>query len=208
MIFPLLAAHFARENRRGRPAQPGDGTADGQLHHHPGDVRADRTRAPDRRDALSARRVSGKRDRTCAGLLPFAAAALVPLAASIVLTRCCFACKETRSTGRHLGRHGHMNVALSIMWLQPLGARGLLLANALSQMVQALLLFALVWRLVGKIDWRTLMRSALLVSVCSCVMVGVLAWIGPWGCTLRRTSAGGPVFGRAAGDRRRSCFWR
>jgi putative peptidoglycan lipid II flippase len=117
----------------------------------------------------------------CAGLLPFAAIGLVGLAASIVLTRCCFACKETRWTVAISVFTVLLNVALSLVWLGPLGARGLLLANSVSQWVSVALLFALVFRLVHGLDWKTIVWSAARIIICSVVMMGALRWIGALG---------------------------
>ncbi|GAC1560669.1 MAG: hypothetical protein NVS3B17_12610 [Vulcanimicrobiaceae bacterium] len=114
----------------------------------------------------------------CAGLLPFASIGLVGTAASIVLTRCCFACKETRWTVGISVFAVLLNVALSLAWLGPLGARGLLLANSVSQWVAAAMLFALVWRLCGGLDWKTVVVSAVRIGICSFVMGGALQWIG------------------------------
>ena len=59
VIFPLLAAQFARENRRGVGAQRRHRAAAGQLHHDPVGLRADRARASDGAGALRARHVPG-----------------------------------------------------------------------------------------------------------------------------------------------------
>ncbi len=117
----------------------------------------------------------------CAGLLPFSAVGLVGLAASIVLTRCCFACKETRWTVGISVFTVVLNVVLSVIWLGPLGARGLLLANSVSQWIQAGLLFALVWRLVNGLDWITVVWSAARIALCSIVMGWALSWIAALG---------------------------
>jgi putative peptidoglycan lipid II flippase len=113
----------------------------------------------------------------CAGLLPYAAIGLVGLAACIVLTRCCFACRETHWTVAISVFTVMLNIILSLVWLGPLGARGLLLANSVSQWVQATLLLGLVWRLLSGLDWRILAASALRIAICSVVMVLALAWI-------------------------------
>jgi putative peptidoglycan lipid II flippase len=117
----------------------------------------------------------------CAGLLPFAALGLVGLAASIVLTRCCFACKETRWTVAISVFTVLLNVALSVAWLGTLGARGLLLANSVSGLVQAALLLALVWRLLHGLDWKTILWSAVRIGVCSLAMMLALQWIAALG---------------------------
>ena len=123
----------------------------------------------------------------CAGLLPYAAIGLVGLAASIVLTRCCFACKETRWTVAISVFTVVLNIVLSIAWLGPLGARGLLLANSLSQWVQAALLFALVWRLVNGLAWKTVVSSAVRIALCSLVMGLALSWIATLGVPIATT---------------------
>ncbi len=117
----------------------------------------------------------------CSGLLPYAASGLVGLAACIVLTRCCFACKETRWTVAISVFTVVLNVALSLAWLGPLGARGLLLANSVSQWVQALLLFALVWRLANGLDWKTIVWSGARICVCAGIMMSALFWINALG---------------------------
>ena len=117
----------------------------------------------------------------CAGLLPYASIGLVGLAASIVLTRCCFACKETRWTIAISVFAVVLNIVLSLMWLGPLGARGLLLANSVSQWVAAVMLFALVWRLVHGLDWKTIVISAVRIGICSFIMAAAVNWIGSLG---------------------------
>jgi putative peptidoglycan lipid II flippase len=117
----------------------------------------------------------------CAGLLPYAAVGLVALAANVVLTRCAFACKETSWTVTISVFTVVVNVLLSVLWLPSLGARGLLLANSVSQSLQALMLLALVKRLVHRVDWRTLGVSALKIGASSAVMVGTLHWIAALG---------------------------
>jgi putative peptidoglycan lipid II flippase len=125
----------------------------------------------------------------CAGLLPYAAVGLVALAANVVLTRCCFACHETRWTVAISVFTVAVNIALSILWLPSLGARGLLLANSVSQSVQALCLFALVWRLVHGLDWTVLVRSAARVALASLVMVSTLHWVASLGAVPADTFA-------------------
>lgn len=116
-----------------------------------------------------------------AGLLPYSAIGLVGIAASIVLTRCCFACRETRWTVGISVFAVVLNVVLSVAWLPTLGARGLLLANSLSQWAQAALLLVLTWRLVRGLDWKPIALSALRVLVCSLAMVLALQWIASLG---------------------------
>jgi putative peptidoglycan lipid II flippase len=106
---------------------------------------------------------------------------LVALAANVVLTRCAFACKEVSWTVAISVFTVIVNVLLSLLWLPSLGARGLLLANSVSQSLQALMLLVLVKRLVPRLDWRALGASALKICVSSAVMVGALHWIAALG---------------------------
>lgn len=122
-----------------------------------------------------------------AGLLPFTVVGLFALAANVVLTRCAFACNETRYAVGISIFSVVTNVALSLLWLPSLGARGLLLANSVSQSLQAILLLVLVWRVVGGLEWRPLVRSVLGVAASSTVMIFGLRWIG----LLEPSSAGG-----------------
>jgi putative peptidoglycan lipid II flippase len=119
----------------------------------------------------------------CAGLLPYAAVGLIATAANMVLTRCCFACKETRwTTIASVGTVG-LNVALSVLWLPSLGARGLLLANSVSQTAQTVVLFVLVRRLLNGLDVRTLFVSAARIAACAGVMLASLHWIAALGAS-------------------------
>jgi peptidoglycan biosynthesis protein MviN/MurJ (putative lipid II flippase) len=76
-----------------------------------------------------------------------------------------------------------LNVLLSLVWLPGLGGRGLLLANSVSQTVQALLLLMLTARLVAGIDWGALLLSTSKVVVSSLAMLAALGWIGALGVT-------------------------
>jgi len=67
------------------------------------------------------------------------------------------------------------------VWLQPLGARGLLLANSVSQGVQAVLLLMLAARLVSGIDWNALLIPLAKTIVASVAMFSALHWIGTLG---------------------------
>ncbi|MDP9019108.1 MAG: murein biosynthesis integral membrane protein MurJ, partial [Candidatus Eremiobacteraeota bacterium] len=112
-----------------------------------------------------------------AGLLPFAVVGLFALAANVVLTRCAFACNETRYAVGISIFSVVANVVLSLIWLPSLGARGLLLANSVSQSLQAILLLILVWKVVGGLEWQPIVRSILGVTASSTIMVFGLRWI-------------------------------
>ena len=108
---------------------------------------------------------------------PYAAVGLLALAANVVLTRCCFACKETAWPVTISVVTVVLNVLLSLVWLPTLGARGLLLANSLSQTMQAVLLLMLTARLVPAIDWRALLVPTAKIAVSSLAMFLALKWI-------------------------------
>jgi putative peptidoglycan lipid II flippase len=178
VIFPLLASHFASENRAGVRRSLVMGLRMVNFITIPAMCGLIVMARPIVSALFQRGAFEESATALCSGLLPYAAAALVPMAASLVLTRCAFACKETRSTVTISVTTVIINIALSILWLQPLGARGLLLANALSQAVQSALLFLLVRQILGPLDGRILFRSAVQVIACSGVMVAVLSWIG------------------------------
>ncbi|TAM57146.1 MAG: murein biosynthesis integral membrane protein MurJ [Rhodanobacter sp.] len=112
-----------------------------------------------------------------AGLLPFAAVGLVALCANIVLTRCAFACCETRWPVAFAVGSVLLNVALSITWLPSLGARGLLLANSVSQTVQMIAMMLLVRHLVKGLRIRRVSLAMLRVLGAALVMGATLLWI-------------------------------
>ncbi|HEV7179765.1 MAG TPA: murein biosynthesis integral membrane protein MurJ [Candidatus Baltobacteraceae bacterium] len=183
VIFPLLAAQFARDNRRGVARSLVTGLRLVNFITIPA-VCALIVLARPMVQTLFERGTfqAGATDLT-AGLLPYAAVGLVALAANVVLTRCCFACKETAwpvtiSVGAVI-----VNVLLSLVWLPTLGARGLLLANSLSQTMQAILLLMVVSRLVSGIGWGSLLGSTAKIVVSSLAMVAALHWIDTLGVT-------------------------
>jgi putative peptidoglycan lipid II flippase len=110
----------------------------------------------------------------CTSLLPYAAAGLVALAANVVLTRCTFACGQARLTVATSVFTVVVNVVLSVLWLPSLGARGLLLANTVSQTLQTIVLGFIVWRVVGGFDAMRVGRSFLKILGCSAIMVAAL----------------------------------
>jgi putative peptidoglycan lipid II flippase len=189
VIFPLLAAQFARENRRGVARSVVTGLRLVNFITIPSAC-ALIVLAHPMVQALFERGTfqAGATDLT-ASLLPYAAIGLIALAANVVLTRCCFACRETLWPVTISVVTVIVNVLLSLVWLPSLGARGLLLANSLSQSMQAVLLLVVVARLVSGIDWGALLLSAGKVVVCSIAMLLALGWIGALGVTPEATLA-------------------
>ncbi len=198
VMFPLLAAQFARENRRGVARSVVTGLRLVNFITIPS-VCALIALAHPMVQALFERGTfqAGATDLTAA-LLPYAAIGLVALAANVVLTRCCFACHEMVWPVAISVVTVIVNVLLSLVWLPSLGARGLLLANSLSQTMQAVLLLVVIARLVSGIDWGALVLSAGKVAVSSLAMLATLGWIGGLGVTPEATlsSRGWFLFGQ------------
>jgi putative peptidoglycan lipid II flippase len=189
VIFPLLAAQFARENRRGIARSVVTGLRLVNFITIPS-VCAYIVLAHPMVQALFERGTfqASATDLT-ASLLPYAAIGLVALAANVVLTRCCFACHETLWPVTISVVTVIVNVLLSMVWLPTLGARGLLLANSLSQSMQAILLLVVIARLVSGIDWGALLLAAGKIVVSSLAMLAALGWIGALGVTPEATLA-------------------
>ena len=74
-----------------------------------------------------------------------------------------------------------LNILLSLLWLPTLGARGLLLANSLSQSVQMVMLLVLVSRLLHGFAWRDLLRAFLKIGTAATAMLLALNWIAALG---------------------------
>jgi putative peptidoglycan lipid II flippase len=189
VIFPLLAAQFAHENRRGVARSVVTGLRLVNFITIPS-VCAFVVLAHPMVQALFERGTfqASATDLTSA-LLPYAAIGLVALGSNVVLTRCCFACRETLWPVTISVVTVVVNVLLSLVWLPTLGARGLLLANSLSQSMQAILLLIVIARLVAGIDWGALLFSAAKVVVSSLAMLAALGWIGALGVTPEATFA-------------------
>jgi putative peptidoglycan lipid II flippase len=129
----------------------------------------------------------------CAQLLPFAAVGLVALAANVVLTRCLYACGVVRIAIAISVATVALNVALSLAWLPSLGARGLLLANAVSQTLQTIAYVVVASRALGGFHLRTVVVSLLKVGACSAVMAFALAAV-----QITRTPPGPTTIARVA----------
>jgi putative peptidoglycan lipid II flippase len=183
VIFPLLAQQFAQENRKGVARSTITGLRLVNFITIPSICALIVLARPIVSTLFERGNFGPSSVDLTVGLLPFASIGLLALAANVVLTRCLFACRQTTwpvavSVGSVV-----LNVILSITWLPTLGARGLLLANSVSQTVQMLLLFVLVARLVADIDWGALLASGMKIAACAFVMVLVLNWIASLGAT-------------------------
>jgi putative peptidoglycan lipid II flippase len=112
-----------------------------------------------------------------AGLSPWAAFGVIAIAANIVLTRCCFACKQAPSAVTISVFSVAANVVLSVLWLPTLGARGLLLANTISEILGTLLLAGVVWRLLHGFDAAAVLRSFGGTLTAALIMAGQLWFV-------------------------------
>ena len=177
VIFPLLASQFAASNRMGIRRSVLMGLRMVNLITIPSVCGLIILARPIVQTLFQRGNFGESATALCTSLLPYAAVGLVALAANVVLTRCCFACKETRLTVAISVGTVVLNVVFSMLWLQPLGARGLLLANSVSQSVQTVFLLALVWRLVHGLDVRAVLLSAGRIILASLLMVAALHWI-------------------------------
>jgi putative peptidoglycan lipid II flippase len=187
VIFPLLATQFARANRVGVGKSVVLGLRLVNFITIPAMLALIVLARPIVETLFERGSFRSTATDLCAGLLPYAAVGLVAMAANIVLTRCCFACKEMSWTVAISVFTVVTNVLLCVIWLPKLGANGLLLANSVSQTLQAVLLFGLVWRLVHGIDWRPLVDSTLKIVACSLAMFAALHWISALGVTPEAT---------------------
>ncbi len=181
VIFPLLAAQFARSNRAGVGATVVTGLRLVNFITIPATVAIVVLGRPIVQTLFERGVFEANSVNLTASLLPYAALGLIALAANVVLTRCCFACKETAWPVAISVLTVLVNVLLSILWLPTLGARGLLLANSLSQVLQSALLFGLVWHLTHAVDVRTLGASFMKIVGASAVMLATLHWIAALG---------------------------
>ncbi|HZO93414.1 MAG TPA: murein biosynthesis integral membrane protein MurJ [Candidatus Baltobacteraceae bacterium] len=177
VIFPLLASHFARANHAGVRRSIVTGLRLVMFIAIPATLGLVVLATPIVRTLFERGNFVETSTVLTAHLIPYAAVGLVASAANVVLIRCCFACRAARSTVAISVLAVVVNVVLSMIWLPHYGAKGLLGANAVSQGVEALLLGALVWRLLGGLELRALWRSARGSLLCSGAMVIALRWI-------------------------------
>ncbi len=192
VIFPLLASHFARSNHAAARRSVVTGLRLVMFIAIPATLGLVVLAMPIVRTLFERGQFVESSAVLTAHLVPYAAVGLVATAANVVLSRCCFAFREVRRTVAISVLAVLVNVALSVVWLPHYGARGLLGANAVSQSLQAVLLAALTWRLLGGLGLRTLWRTAAGALLCSLAMTGALLWV------LRFTTAPRAPFGAEA----------
>lgn len=177
VIFPLLAAHFARDNRRAVARSIETGLRLVTFIAIPAVCALIVLAHPIVQTLFERGSFQASATNLTTSLLPYCAIGLIALAANVVLTRCCFACQEMVWPVAISVITVIVNVLLSLVWLPTLGARGLLLANSLSQMLQMALLLILIQKLVPGIGWDRVGRSTLKIAISSLAMYASLHWI-------------------------------
>jgi putative peptidoglycan lipid II flippase len=175
VIFPLFASQFANHNR---PAMRRSITTGLQMVFFltlPSAVGLCMLAGPIVQTLFERGAFTPEATVLCALLLPYAAVGLVSLAANVVLTRCLYAGGVVRLPIAIAVVSVGLNVGLSLLWLPTLAARGLLLANAVSQTAQTFALLIVAWKMLGGFDARRLLVSFAKVGSCAAVMALALA---------------------------------
>jgi putative peptidoglycan lipid II flippase len=181
VIFPMLAMKFAQDNREGVVQSTTTGLRLVNFITIPSVCALMLLAYPIVQTLFERGSFGPSSVALTAGLLPFSAVGLFAIASNVVLTRCLFACHQTAWPVTGSVGSVVLNVILSITWLPTLGARGLLLANSVSQTAQMVFLFVLVTRLVANLDWRALLESAAKIGLSALVMVLALIVIASIG---------------------------
>lgn len=175
VIFPLFASQFAQKNKVAMRRSVGTGLQMVIFLTLPSAWGLCMLAGPVVQTLFERGAFTPEATVLCAQLLPYAAVGLVALAANVVLTRCLYACGAVRIAIAISVATVVLNVALSLAWLPSLGARGLLLANAVSQTAQTIAYVCVAWRVLGGFPLRTVAVSLLKVGACSAVMAFALA---------------------------------
>ena len=175
VIFPLFASQFAHKNKVAMKRSVGTGLQMVIFLTLPSAWGLCMLAGPIVQTLFERGAFTPEATVLCAQLLPFAAVGLVALAANVVLTRCLYACDVVRTPIAISVATVALNVVLSVAWLPSLGARGLLLANAVSQTLQTVAFVIVAWRALGGFPLRTVAVSLLKVSACSAIMAFALA---------------------------------
>jgi putative peptidoglycan lipid II flippase len=181
VIFPVFAAQFASKNRAAMRRSISTGLRMVIFLTLPSAFGLCMLAQPIVQTLFERGAFTPEATALCASLLPFAAFGLVALAANVVLTRYLFATSNVRMSIAIAVCTVALNVVLSVVWLPSLGARGLLLANAVSQSLQTLALATVAWRLLGGFDLRGILLSFGKVTACSLAMAVALAVVQRYG---------------------------
>ncbi len=175
VIFPVFASQFASQNRPAMRRSIASGLKIVLFLTVPSAVGLCMLAGPIVQTLFERGAFTPETTVLCASLLPYAAVGLVALAGNVILTRYLFAANAVRATIAISVATVIVNVIDSILWLPSMGARGLLLANAVSQTLQTIALGVAVWRLIGGFDVRGILLSAFKVLCCSAAMAIALA---------------------------------
>jgi putative peptidoglycan lipid II flippase len=170
VIFPMFAAQFAGKNRAAMRRSIATGLKVVLFLTVPSAIGLCMLAGPIVQTLFERGAFTPEATVLCASLLPFAAVGLVALSSNVILTRYMFACNAVKATIAISVITVIVNVLLSILWLPSLGARGLLLANAVSQSLQTFALAVVVWKIVQGFDVRGILLSALKILLCSVAM--------------------------------------
>jgi putative peptidoglycan lipid II flippase len=177
VLFPLLASQFAGSNRPGMRQSVVTGLRLVNFIMIPAMFGLVVLAYPITQVLFQRGEFQATSTQLVAGLIKWAAFGVIAIAANIVLTRCCFACKQAKSAVAISIFSVAANVALSILWLPSLGARGLLLANTVSEVLGTLLLALVVWRLLNGFDAGAVLRSFGGTLLASTVMAGQIWFV-------------------------------
>ena len=170
VIFPMFASQFASKNRAATRRSIAVGLKIVLFLTVPSAIGLCMLAGPIVQTLFERGAFTPEATVLCASLLPYAAVGLVALAGNVILTRYLFACNAVRETIVVSVVTVIVNILFSLLWLPSLGARGLLLANAVSQTLQTVALALIVWRKIGGFDVRGVLWSAFKVLACSAAM--------------------------------------
>ncbi len=105
-----------------------------------------------------------------AGAMQFYALGLLGIAGSIVLTRCFFAMRDSRTPVAIAAGVMVLNVVCSALLVRPFGVNGLAASNSVSSIIEAIVLLVLLERQIGTVDSQLVGRSLLRISAASLIM--------------------------------------
>ena len=105
-----------------------------------------------------------------AGAMQFYAVGLLGIAASIVLTKCFFAMRDSRTPVLIAAGVMVLNIVCSALSVRPFGVNGLAASNSLSSIVEAGLLYFLLQQRTGAFGGQLLGSSMLRITLASVVM--------------------------------------
>lgn len=103
--------------------------------------------------------------------LPYSALTLIPISLNIILVRSAWAAQRMSIAVGVSVATAALNAILSMLLLPHWGARGLLCANFLSQLAQAIVLFNVLHSCLGGIRLRPLLSSSLKSCLAGCCMI-------------------------------------